>query len=193
MTNDRQEATFEGALAAGVDHRVDQCATVPGIRSQVVDDSSAQPLLADKTHSDGRIDGVVYLVLSKSEEKRIEDQSLGCDAAQSLDLYDVTRQQRSGAGSLHGDLAPVPIRSRYPDLDRTLNEPIEMLKRRSRTVRPPQPRARGHRVPTQAPSTKSGDCPRTEKHACRPVRSTALPATRSADDRIRRIVEPSLS
>ena len=77
VTNDRQEATFEGALAAGVDHRVDQCATVPGIRSQVVDDSSAQPLLADKTHSDGRIDGVVYLLLSKSEEKRIEDQSLG--------------------------------------------------------------------------------------------------------------------
>ena len=95
---------------------------------------------ADKTHSDGRIDGVVYLVLSKSEEERIEDQSLGCDAAQSLDLYDVDPQGNNGR-ALDLFTATWP-RFRFDLVPRSRSDPERThrdVEAPLRIVRPPRP------------------------------------------------------
>lgn len=133
-TNQRQEASFEPALAAKIDQRADQAAPVRRIHGQLVEYAFSKSSLADHAHAHCRINGVVDLPGRESEQQRVEDQPLRAEAANAVDRDEIAGSEWSRAGSDGGSAGSISIRPRQPQLDRSFVESIQSMQRRSRST-----------------------------------------------------------
>jgi hypothetical protein len=108
----RKEPPLQSALAATVDHRIEQHPTSIQRRTMLSDHSRTQPLLRSESQPDRRVDRVLRLGLTEAEQRRIHDEALRPNHPEPFDALQIAARHRHTRGNHDTATAAAPAATR---------------------------------------------------------------------------------